>query len=66
MIRQTVCFGHTIEPENEADFNAKLSTLLDDETLYKKCQEGCRVLSIDFDRKKYARKMLDVIEQTVQ
>lgn len=58
--------GLCFEPENEADFNAKLSTLLDDETLYKKCQEGCRVLSIDFDRKKLARKMLDVIEQTVQ
>lgn len=58
--------GLCFEPENEADFNTKLSTLLDDETLYKKCQEGCRVLSIDFDRKKLARKMLDVIEQTVQ
>ena len=58
--------GLCFEPENEADFNTKLSTLLDDEALYKKCQEGCRVLSIDFDRKKLARKMLDVIEQTVQ
>ncbi len=28
-----------------------------------KCQEGCRALSLDFDRKKLARKMLDVIEQ---
>ena len=57
--------GLCFEPENEKDFNAKLSALLDDEALYKKCQEGCRVLSLDFDRKKLARKMLDVIEQTV-
>lgn len=57
--------GLCFEPENEKDFNAKLSALLDDEALYKKCQEGCRALSIDFDRKKLARKMLDIIEQTV-
>lgn len=55
--------GLCFEPENEKDFNAKLSALLDDEALYKKCQEGCRALSIDFDRKKLARKMLDIIEQ---
>lgn len=57
--------GLCFEPENEADFNAKLSTLLDDETLYKKCKEGCRALSEDFDRKKLARKMLDVIEESM-
>jgi len=57
--------GLCFEPENEKDFNAKLSALLDDEVLYKKCQEGCRALSLDFDRKKLARKMLDIIEQTV-
>ena len=57
--------GLCFEPENEADFNEKLSVLLDNEVLYKKCQEGCRTLSIDFDRKKLARNMLDIIEQTV-
>lgn len=56
--------GLCFEPENEKDFNVKLSALLDDENLYKKCKEGCRNLSIDFDRKKLARNMLDVIEQT--
>lgn len=58
--------GLCFEPENEADFNAKLSTLLENEDLYKKCQEGCRTLSIDFDRKKLARKMLELIEKTVK
>ena len=54
--------GLCFEPENETDFLKKLSMLLDDSALYQKCQEGCRRLSVDFDRKNLADKMLKVIE----
>ena len=53
--------GLCFEPENEDDFNQKLNLLLTDDELYAKCKEGCRKLSIDFDRKKLARDMLQVI-----
>ena len=54
--------GLCFEPENETDFNAKLNTLLNNTELYDNCKKGCRQLSIDFDRKKLAQKMLDIIE----
>ncbi len=53
--------GLCFEPENETDFLAKLDRLLTDEQLYKECQEGCRALSKDFDRKKLANDMLNII-----
>ena len=53
--------GLCFDPENEVDFNKKLNALLTDETLYENCKQGCRQLSIDFDRKKLAQKMLDII-----
>lgn len=56
--------GLCFEPENEADFNEKLTMLLSDDDLYQRCKEGCRRLSIDFDRKKLASDMLEVIEET--
>lgn len=58
--------GLCFEPENEEDFNKKLSMLLDNPELYNKCKEGCRKLSIDFDRKKLAAKMLEYIQNTIQ
>ena len=56
--------GLCFEPENEADFNEKLTMLLSDDDLYQRCKEGCRLLSMDFDRKKLASDMLEVIEET--
>ena len=56
--------GLCFEPENEADFNEKLTMLLSDDDLYQRCKEGCRRLSMDFDRKKLASDMLEVIEET--
>lgn len=53
--------GLCFEPENEEDFNRKLNELLTNDTLYAKCKEGCRKLSVDFDRKKLAERMLQVI-----
>ncbi len=54
--------GLCFEPENEEDFTSKLDLLLTDKELYAKCKEGCRKLSMDFDRKKLAGDMLKVIE----
>lgn len=58
--------GLCFEPENEEDFNKKLSMLLDNHELYNKCKEGCRRLSIDFDRKKLAAKMLEYIKNALR
>lgn len=54
--------GLCFEPENEEDFNAKLDLLLNDGIAYENCKKGCRRLAIDFDRKKLAKQMLEVIE----
>ena len=56
-----VCF----EPENEADFIAKLDMLVSDTSIYEKCKAGCRRLAADFDRKVLADKMLDIIVNAV-
>ena len=53
--------GFCFEPEDENDFLSKLSLLLNDSVLYTQCKEGCRRLSEDFDRKKLAAEMLDII-----
>jgi len=55
--------GLYFEPENETDFLNKLSLIKKDKELYKNCQEGCKKLSLDFDRKKLADKMLDLIKE---
>lgn len=53
--------GLCFEPENEQDFEQKLDLLLKNPDIYKQCQEGCRKLSDDFDRKVLANKMLNVL-----
>jgi hypothetical protein len=53
-----ICF----EPENEKDFLEKID-LLRKEDIYKKCQEGCEKLAMEFDRKKLANKMLQIIKE---
>jgi glycosyltransferase involved in cell wall biosynthesis len=56
-----ICF----EPENEVDFIEKLS-ILRDVSFHQKCQDGCADLAADYDRKKLADKMLDVIDKIVK
>ncbi len=53
--------GLCFEPENEADFLAKLSRLHNDAVLYGQCVSGCEKLAHDFDRKLLASKMLECI-----
>lgn len=53
-----VCF----EPENELDFIEKLNLLKTDTDLYKSCQQGCQQLALDYDRKKLAGDMLEIIK----
>ncbi|MBB3702948.1 glycosyltransferase family 4 protein [Alloprevotella rava] len=57
--------GLCFEPENEDDFKKKLSQLIVPNT-YKQCQAGCLKLAADFNRKKLARRMLKIIENTVE
>jgi glycosyltransferase involved in cell wall biosynthesis len=57
--------GLCFEPENEKDFILKLS-MLRNKNLYKKCQDGCSDLAINYDRKKLANKMLDIIIKTIK
>jgi glycosyltransferase involved in cell wall biosynthesis len=52
-----VCF----EPENEKDFIGKLMLLKNSE-FYNDCKIGCQKLATDFDRKRLANKMLDIIK----
>jgi glycosyltransferase involved in cell wall biosynthesis len=52
-----VCF----EPENEKDFIEKLMLLKNSE-FYKDTQVGCQKLATDFDRKRLANKMLNIIK----
>lgn len=56
-----ICF----EPDNEKDFIEKLS-ILKDFSFYQKCQDGCVNLATDYDRKKLADKMLDIIEKIIK
>lgn len=53
-----ICF----EPENDKDFVEKLLWLKKDKELYKNCQEGCEKLAHDFDRKKLAYDMLNILK----
>ena len=57
--------GLCFEPENEADFNAKLQQLLSDPDLYERCRIGGAEMSRDYDRKALADKMLECMMDTV-
>lgn len=52
-----VCF----EPENKEDFIEKVLSLKNDKQVYDACQNGCEILANNFDRKKLAKKMLNII-----
>jgi len=56
-----ICFV----PEDKNDFIEKVLTLKNDKTVYKNCQAGCEKLAHDFDRKKLANKMLEIIKKTI-
>jgi len=57
--------GVCYEPENEKDFIKKLYILKEDKEIYASCQEGCRKLALNFDRKKLAEKMLEILKEIV-
>ncbi len=60
-IIETYNAGLCFEPENEKDFIEKLLTLKNDKQVYEDCQNGCEKLAHDFDRKRLATKMLNII-----
>lgn len=53
--------GLYFEPENESDFISKLLRLKNDPALYSKLKDGCRNLARDFDRKKLAKEMEEIL-----
>ena len=55
--------GLYFEPENEHDFIEKIELLASNNEVYTKCQNGCRMLALDFDRKILASKMLNFIKK---
>jgi len=57
--------GLCFKPEDEGDFLEKLEQIRD-EKIYKKLQDGCQKLAIDFDRKTLANKMLNIIKELVK
>ena len=57
--------GLCFEPENEEDFIAKLNKLQQKE-VYEDCKKGCLKLADDFDRKKLAANMYDIICKTIK
>lgn len=57
--------GLCFKPEDEEDFLKQLRKLAKDQDLYAELQQGCANLAGDFDRKVLAKKMLTVIQETV-
>lgn len=53
--------GLCFEPENEDDFIKKLNFLIQ-KGVYEECKNGCLALADDFDRKKLAMQMLNILE----
>lgn len=53
--------GLCFVPEDENDFIKKVLLLKNDVNLYSDCVDGCEVLAKEFDRKKLANKMLDIL-----
>ena len=53
--------GVCYEPENEEDFIKKVYLLKNDTKLYDSLQKGCIKLASQYDRKKLAKKMLDIL-----
>jgi glycosyltransferase involved in cell wall biosynthesis len=55
--------GMFFEPEDEKDFIAKLRNLKENRELYEQLQRGCGRLARDFDRKRLAEEMLDILQE---
>jgi len=55
--------GIFFEPENEAEFISKLLLLRNDNSLYDNMKSGCRKLAADFDRKRLAREMKELLKE---
>ena len=53
--------GACFEPENEKDFLEKLN-ILTDVNFYNECKAGCLRLASDYDRKKLAKTMLEILK----
>ena len=54
-----ICF----EPENKKDFIDKLKQLKNDKSLYTNYKLGCKKLALDYDRKKLANDMLNILKE---
>ncbi len=57
--------GICYEPENENDFLEKIQSLKNNTELYQECQQGCKRLAQDFDRKRLASGLLNIIKETI-
>ncbi|RIH63236.1 glycosyltransferase WbuB [Mariniphaga sediminis] len=57
--------GLFYEPENQKDFIEKAITLFSDDEKIQSLKKGCQKLAIDFDRKKLAGEMLDIVKNTM-
>ena len=55
--------GLYYEPENREDFLDKLNRLFSLEELYNSCRDGGSRLAEDFDRKRLAKEMLDILQR---
>jgi len=53
--------GIFFEPENEQDFFRQLNRLYSDKELYHSCQQGCKALAKDYDRKALSDRMLSIV-----
>lgn len=61
-IIETYNAGLCFEPENETDFIKKVLILKNDTEKYKEFQKGCKELANEYDRKKLAKKMIEIIK----
>lgn len=57
--------GLFYEPENKVDFIQKVDLFFSDHDRIQDCKTGCRKLAQDFDRRKLATKMLNIIKDMV-
>ncbi|HHD80171.1 MAG TPA: glycosyltransferase WbuB [Campylobacterales bacterium] len=53
-------------PEDENDFVEKILVLKSNLKVYNRCVEGCKLLAEKYDRKRLAKRMLDVIKTLVR
>jgi len=56
--------GLCFEPENAQDFSEKIYRMVSDKVLYLRLEKNTRKLASDFNRKKMAFKMLELIKNT--